>query len=244
MSAVSHMIEALNMLNESVLDDERRAQLDNIVTLIDDLVYSNLVQLKNFPEGFKISTMYPYAIIMPDRSIMKEYKQSAGYIVLKYKGKTYFKHKIVAEQFIENPDRHCNVLHVNGDKTDNHIENLRWCYNKRSSLAVMTLEEAEKPVEPVYQQHKCYSKIEIQVEYPHRMRYVDTKMMLREETRNIVMIEFDSKMWLKHRLVAEHFLDNPCDLKTSCQLHGNTVMRSKSRSQLMSFESLRSMNTY
>jgi hypothetical protein len=70
------MIEALNMLDESVLDDERREQLDNISKLIDDLVYSNFVQLKNFPEGFKISTLYPYTIVTPDCSIMKEYKQA------------------------------------------------------------------------------------------------------------------------------------------------------------------------
>jgi hypothetical protein len=126
-----------------------------------------------------------------------------------YKSKTYFKHKVIAQQFIANPEQYNNVLHVNGDKTDNRIENLRWSYGKRSSLSLTTVAEVEKPAEVEWQLHKCFTKIEIQAEYPYRMRYVDTKFLLREETRDVVMVEFDLKMVPKHRLVAEHFIENP-----------------------------------
>ena len=41
-------------------------------------------------------------------------------------GKNYLKHRLIADQFLPNPNNLPEVDHINHDRTDNHIENLRW----------------------------------------------------------------------------------------------------------------------
>lgn len=41
-------------------------------------------------------------------------------------GKNRYVHKIIAEAFIPNPEKKKNVRHINGDKSNNKVENLQW----------------------------------------------------------------------------------------------------------------------
>lgn len=64
-------------------------------------------------------------------NLLKPYKRKDGYTELKLSqnGKILHRkltHRIIAETFIPNPENKPEVNHINGDKTDNRVENLEW----------------------------------------------------------------------------------------------------------------------
>jgi len=49
-----------------------------------------------------------------------------GYQTVKYKNKYYKVHRLVAELFIPNPENKPEVDHINRNRNDNRVQNLRW----------------------------------------------------------------------------------------------------------------------
>jgi hypothetical protein len=94
-------------------------------------------------EDYQICTTYPHQIRKKDNHrIIAEHEHKSGYIRCSLNGQPYEKHRLVAIQFIPNIDGLDQVDHINHDKTNYHLSNLRWisssnnCRNKSSHRGV------------------------------------------------------------------------------------------------------------
>jgi hypothetical protein len=78
-------------------------------------------------------------ILVSNKGNVVSYKRGAGYplkgslsnrgyrqVGAGYHGSTQLIHRMVAETWIPNPNHYKEVNHINGDKTDNRVENLEW----------------------------------------------------------------------------------------------------------------------
>lgn len=81
---------------------------------------------------------YPQYLIYPDGKVFSKRKNiflkylnhSQGYyqvsLCVNYKAKHLFIHRLVAIHYIENPNNYPQVDHIDGNKHNNNIDNLRW----------------------------------------------------------------------------------------------------------------------
>lgn len=90
------------------------------------------------PENCKIITEYPQYKVsslgeiysIRSKKVLKAQKNSNGYLWVQFsvnnKKKNVYIHQLVAQHFIENADGKTIVNHIDGDKTNNNVENLEW----------------------------------------------------------------------------------------------------------------------
>lgn len=57
---------------------------------------------------------------------LKQEVVEGGYLRVTLDGGKYYVHKLVAEKFIANPEYKRYVIHLDGNKSNNHVDNLAW----------------------------------------------------------------------------------------------------------------------
>lgn len=56
-----------------------------------------------------------------------------GYLFIRIKRKMYFVHRLVALAFIPTNDTTLHIDHIDGDRANNDVSNLRWCTQKENN---------------------------------------------------------------------------------------------------------------
>lgn len=113
-------------------------------------------------EGYQVSNLGRVKSLKRGR-VLTLRKHHKGYmqVHLRVNGKDIMPkvHRLVAKAFIENPHDLPQINHINGDKTDNRVENLEWCTNSQNQkhcYSVLKRKPFEKSVVCV-EDNKLYS---------------------------------------------------------------------------------------
>lgn len=105
---------------------------------------SNLGKVKSLDRLVKQGTRYIYR----RGCVKQQYISIKGYpavtLCKNRKSTMLYIHKILAETFIPNPDNKPYIDHINTDKTDYRLENLRWVTAEENSNNQLTLQHLAK----------------------------------------------------------------------------------------------------
>lgn len=70
--------------------------------------------------------------------IMNDYLTDRGYVRVTLRDGVTTKylrvHRLVAFAFLDNPYNYTELNHIDGDKTNNHVDNLEWCTRSENLL--------------------------------------------------------------------------------------------------------------
>lgn len=95
--------------------------------------YEGIYQISNYGEVMRLMS-YDSRNHLRNSKILKQRKNSDGYKVvgLHKNGleKKFLIHRLVAENFIENPNNLPEINHIDENKQNNSVFNLEWCDRK------------------------------------------------------------------------------------------------------------------
>ena len=90
------------------------------------------VDLLNHPD-YEILNEFPFTIRKKANHYELKESSNKGYLTVTVDGKNCRKHRLIALQFLPNPNNYTQVDHINHNRRDNHLDNLRWISHSDNS---------------------------------------------------------------------------------------------------------------
>lgn len=79
----------------------------------------------------------------PDGHILSQNDNGKGYRTVSLNRQSKYVHRLVAQTFLPNPDNLPCVDHIDTDKSNNNVSNLRWCSYKTNNTNPITQEKGK-----------------------------------------------------------------------------------------------------
>ena len=130
---------------------------------------------KNIDENYSISSdgrVYSKRKNM----FLKPYRNTKKYMCVDIYKKNTRVHRLVAENFIPNPNNYEQVNHIDGNKENNDVSNLEWCSNRMNSIHY---HKSQSPGVHVTKSGTYYTKIYLN----KKVVYLGTFKTLQEANR-------------------------------------------------------------
>ena len=121
-------------------------------------------------EDYEITNnIYPFIIRRKDnKRVVKVGNAGIGYNSVCLNRKKYLLHRIIAQQFLPNPNNLSDVDHINHDKQDNRIENLRWITSSGNGMNRTSYNN----VESFYEDELSEDAIEVKEYGIHKLEFI------------------------------------------------------------------------
>lgn len=125
-----------------------------------------------------------YTLLNDKRKIKKQKlrKHSNGYLKATIFGKDMYVHRLVAMCFLDNPNNYPEISHEDNDKTNNKVENLKWCnrsYNNKKMFidGIKTREQMQEIAKkPKYKLRKITPELLDEIRCYLALGYSDIKI--------------------------------------------------------------------
>ena len=100
--------------------------------------YEGIYQVSNYGRVKRLTRTQPASLKDSGYRTLREKMltplNSKGYHRVNLQGKLHLVHRLVAQTFIDNPNEYPMVMHLDNNKTNNHVDNLQWGSNSMNQL--------------------------------------------------------------------------------------------------------------
>lgn len=156
-------------------------------------------------------------------------------LTIEGKPKSLMVHRLVAEAFCENPNGYTIVDHINRDKLDNRVENLRWVTSRENAQNATPAER--KPGDTVYDITKEWAVCKLAPNYGVTKTGIvfnlKNNKILKPANRNgYLRVSLNGKMYSVHRLVYETYVGEIPEKMVIDHIDGNRANNNLSNLQL------------